>query len=236
MHCRKDGCTGNGRQVHERNEAGLGAGLLWRTVGLFHRVSHGVMTSAACCIGSEPPSLSSSLTKITIGDVSTKLTPVRQHAAMPTSTDPVAKLLMARAAAAADIAGRVLSFADPCDIHPNLRILREIPLLVRAFEATHCGVLQVAGMSWDALAGEYEISRQSLHKRLAPVVDGVLGRPPVEVRDLDFEYIETTAGHLRESLNVEAARAPSALRELRKYPHWWHDYVVDEWYSENVQE
>lgn len=176
------------------------------------------------------------MAKVNFDDVSTKLTSTRQYAAMPSSIDPVTKLLSARAATAVDIAWRVFLYADPCELEPDLRYLREIHRLVRTFEAAHCGVLQVTGMSWDALAGDYRISRQSLHRRLAPEVDRILSQPAMSVGDRSLETIEMAAEHLREEFDAEVTSAPRVLKQLRKYPHWWHDWDVSEWFKEGVQE
>jgi hypothetical protein len=134
------------------------------------------------------------------------------------------------------IATTALVYADPCELNPGLVGLRALRRELDDLEAASCGLLQMSGVSWDAMASWYQVSRQSLHRRLSPKIDSILRLTGSFFED-DLERNRSSAGvflrHLEDNLDAELGNAPHALKELRRRPGWWHqDHTADAFRNE----
>lgn len=152
------------------------------------------------------------------------------------SEELVRDLLIYRAHLACSIAASMVLSAEPSSFGGTQLafwemsgVKREVELL----EAVNCALLQFAGMSWDALAARTDrsISRQALHKRVAPLADeardtaqdsrdyhlrqmltdlSLLVPRFVDIEEQVFDHLESTLD--------EGVRA---VMERRAVPLWW---------------
>ncbi|PAU45997.1 hypothetical protein CK936_26470 [Streptomyces albireticuli] len=94
-------------------------------------------------------------------------------------------------------------------------------------EALASAVLRHGGMSWDAMAGRREVTRQSLHRRLSARSDreAEAAQRYAGLHSSDFyerlERLESMIARLNEDFDEELAHAPAIWEARRKTPGWW---------------
>jgi hypothetical protein len=147
-----------------------------------------------------------------------------------TQNERLYDLLLARSQTAMELATTFLMWADPCAEMANT-----VPDWVRTsrhqladLEAVNCALLLQAGVSWDALAAQQEVSRQALHRRLAQPVDRLLSEDQSQHSDwreddlhLDLNLTSRLGRHLRANMMAELARGPDIWSSRRHRPGWW---------------
>ncbi|MEU9021632.1 hypothetical protein [Actinomadura sp. NPDC048394] len=139
-----------------------------------------------------------------------------------------------RAETALGMASYLLGVADPCEaadpgeIVIEAGVIRSLQKDLLQLEALTCALMQDAGMSWDAIASYYGVSRQSLHRRLAAASDKALQQaqdePAVVEENLreDLGHAVTMVKHLARKIRPEIEQAAQVWRERRRQPGWWH--------------
>lgn len=141
-------------------------------------------------------------------------------------------LLINRSRRFLELTTAALAFADPCLLtanHPTY-----FPGLTRGAieqaEASHVALLRFSGVSWDALAGYYEVSRQALHRRLSQTVDNTFEDSARDVEynvrqiNWDVDYLRGSAEHLISSLDLEIYDEGVAVWGARsRQPGWWRN-------------
>lgn len=148
----------------------------------------------------------------------------------------VQSLVLARSATALRLASTLLAIADPC--HPlasDPTATRNAVANVRHLEALNCALMRYASMSWDTLSAFYEISRQSLHRRLATHTDSALDDAQEYIsrnrEDIDdtIDQIWSTLDHIVESFWSELEHSSHVWGARRAQPGWWHRVNDEEW-------
>lgn len=141
-------------------------------------------------------------------------------------------LLLARSAAAADLATWALMLANPqprgdgSDAAMPFELLRD---LVLQLEAQTCALLQYCGLSWDALATETvrTSSRQALHRRLASLADEQWISAERNKTDnkhelqSNIEIALAMSRQLSDRAIQDLESAPEKWEKYRRTPHWW---------------
>jgi hypothetical protein len=127
------------------------------------------------------------------------MTPPREAEVLP--------VVQARTLIALTIASRALEFADPTspvanDPHAWAKIGGELKYL--ELEVLHTAVMQMSGVSWETLASMQEVSKQSLHRRLAKKV-----RKHINQAQQD-------AGQLEDCIKQSIDEIVARLLELKK--------------------
>ncbi|MFC6133936.1 hypothetical protein [Streptomyces spororaveus] len=158
-----------------------------------------------------------------------KLTGVRQDADMTLSQhDRLRNLLLALSDAALDLANDGVVLAHPREgsalglvIAPSLRSK------AAHVEALACAVLRHAGVSWDAMAGRYDVTRQSLHRRLSAATDQVAqdaqrfaAGHELSVQQ-ELGLLVVACERLQQNFDSALDAAPEAWEARRKTPGWW---------------
>jgi hypothetical protein len=137
------------------------------------------------------------------------------------------------------LAGAFLSMADPSGSMANDLAPWGRGWLQRDFEeaeALTCALMRYSGASWDSLATHYGVSRQSLHRRMAPLADEYMDQAEeyvdVHRRGLqsDFDLVQDSVRHLEESLWSDLTEGARVWQARRQRPGWWRNPpYTDEW-------
>lgn len=144
------------------------------------------------------------------------------------SDERMRNLLVALAHAALELAEDAVAVADP--LHgPSYVLNYGSGMAYRSarLEALACAVLRQAGMSWDAMAGRREVSRQSLHRRLSSRSDEEAEHAQKfawmyeEKIPGELERLRGAVSRLSESLGSSLHEAPSVWEQRRRTPGWW---------------
>ncbi|MGW6212762.1 hypothetical protein [Streptomyces sp. NPDC055109] len=144
------------------------------------------------------------------------------------SDERMRNLLVALANSAVEVAADAVAVADP--LHgPSYAINYGAGMADRSarLEALSCAVLRQAGMSWDAMAGRREVSRQSLHRRLSSRSDKEAEHAQKyawlyeEQIPEELELLLRAVLRLSKSLESSLNGAPSIWKERRRTPGWW---------------
>jgi hypothetical protein len=149
---------------------------------------------------------------------------------MATSSDRIHNLLLARSVSAISLANTLLSMADPCGAAAN----RIAPISayairegIREVEAETCALMLKSGVSWDAIATRYQVSRQSLHRRVAFLADERLNRAndSVGYNEGNLHYYlrsaVESAVHLQDSVDAELVEGIDIWNNRRLRHGWW---------------
>lgn len=137
-------------------------------------------------------------------------------------------LLLALADSALDLASSGVALAHPHE-GPASSLLIGPGLQDRAarVEALACAVLRYSGVSWDAMAGRYNVTRQSLHRRLSARADEVtdFAQKYADLYEVTVPENLTRLVHATERLAYHYERdleqAPAVWEERRKTVGWW---------------
>ncbi|MEV3989602.1 hypothetical protein AB0J57_11930 [Streptomyces sp. NPDC049837] len=138
-------------------------------------------------------------------------------------------LLVARSAAALNLAATFGNLADPTSGTANSPSLwPSIRGEISSLERLNCAVHRQGGVPWDALAGFYGVSKQSVHRRLSKDVDNYTEHAQTYV-----DLHETDISHGVRALHVAAAivsadhllsaadRQARVWDQRRRTPGWW---------------
>ncbi len=151
---------------------------------------------------------------------------------MSPSEEMIRSLLLLRAEIAAEVAARMLSL-----ITPRLGTGDSIDSWemdvddLRDIEAINCALLQFSGMSWDALAAttEGQVSRQALHRRIAPRSDRLRAFASAEL-DGGYATLSETLEEIRDLASIvsddfpgDLSAAVDAIVRRRNDREWWAD-------------
>lgn len=148
------------------------------------------------------------------------------------------RLLLARSGLAMSLSSSFNAIADPCSPaanNPRYWPMANLSEEVRTVEALSCALFTYSGMSWDALAARYGVSRQALHRRLGALADQAVDRAeayPEHYRHaLQFSQsvLEDRVPHISDSLQTELSRAVEVWGNRRKAPRWWHGPSSEWW-------
>jgi len=153
--------------------------------------------------------------------------------------DRVHNLQLARCESAVGLALTALSFVDPCSElsdAPYGFAMTELPSDVRALEAQTCGLMLQGGVSWDVMAGYYNVSRQSLHRRVSREADAAMTNaqmaPEVAYERLheQLDLLENWVARVRAHVDVDLEHTPRVWEARRHSPGWWRDHDLrDDW-------
>jgi hypothetical protein len=118
--------------------------------------------------------------------------------------------------------------ADPTSWQANSpRAWPDIRNEVRHLERLHCAVQRQGGVSWDALASFYGVSKQAVHRRLSKEVDAVVenAQKYVDVHEDDVRhgtYFVAVAPRLSaEEVLLSAELQASVWNQRRRVSAWW---------------
>jgi hypothetical protein len=146
------------------------------------------------------------------------------------STQRLNDLLNDIAESATSLAKYSLFISDHLSIdHPNdaAAIFKTMRSNLISMEESVAALMNYSGVSWDALAAYYGVSRQSLHRRLASGAAESWENAHENERynraaiDENIKSIRSSVAYLESSFTE---RLPDAIRmwqERRKRPRWW---------------
>ena len=165
------------------------------------------------------------------------LTPMLKSPAMASFADRVFNLQLARCETAVGLAVRALKFGDPCSSsgEPNAYEMAQLHASVRSLEAETCALMLQGGMSWDVMAIQYEVSRQSLHRRVSRDADAAMTDAQIGPRTRnqrlheELDLLEYWIARVRAHIDVELELAPSVWEARRRSPGWWRHDRRDDW-------
>lgn len=151
---------------------------------------------------------------------------------MSSSEEMIRSLLLLRAEIAAEVAVRMLSLISPrSGVGDSIDSWEMDATDLREIEAINCALLQISGMSWDALAAttEGQVSRQALHRRIAPRADKLRALASAQP-GRDFTILNWTLEEVKELLLVlshdlsgDLETAADAIVRRRNDRAWWAD-------------
>lgn len=160
------------------------------------------------------------------------LTPVIESRAMASLADRVFNLQLARCETAVNLAVTALTFGDPCSElsdAPYGYAMAQLPASVRALEAQTCALMLQGGVSWDVMAGHYNVSRQSLHRRVSQDADAAMTNAQLAPEVLhqrlheQLDLLEVWIARVRAHVDADLERAPAVWEARRRSPGWWRD-------------
>ncbi len=142
--------------------------------------------------------------------------------------DRLRNLLLALSDAALDLANDGVALAHPREgAALGLVIAPSLQGKAAHVEALACAVLRHAGVSWDVMAGRYDVTRQSLHRRLSAAADQVAENaqkftPGHELSvHQELGLLAGACERLQQSFTPELEAAPEVWEARRKTPGWW---------------
>jgi hypothetical protein len=150
------------------------------------------------------------------------------------SQDRIYNLALARSAEALKLATIALMIADP-STEPKYGFIvfgggsDSLRGTSEQIEAQSCALWRLAGMSWDAIAGYYEVSKQSLHRRMSRQSDLELDRAQVnvEINEQDIEYsleiLSVFSDDILANFYRDLEQFPARWEALRKQHGWWRE-------------
>ncbi|MER5810008.1 hypothetical protein ABT143_17780 [Streptomyces sp. NPDC002033] len=142
--------------------------------------------------------------------------------------DRLRNLLVALSNAALELANDGVALAHPREgAALGLVITPTLQSKVAHVEALACAVLRHSGVSWDAMAGRYDVTRQSLHRRLSASADQVAenaqklaaGQEMSAYQELGL--LVAACQRLGQNFERELERAPESWEARRRTPGWW---------------
>jgi len=148
------------------------------------------------------------------------------------STPRMTNLLLATSSSAMSLASSSLYFAAPSPIDdPSLvgEFFKTMRRELDDLEAGICALMRYAGVSWDALAENYDVSRQALHQRLAARADEILAEaqtyPALNHSQFyfDLELVSNYANRMKASFDQDLSDVVEIWQERRKRAGWWRD-------------
>ncbi|WP_128506787.1 hypothetical protein [Streptomyces inhibens] len=163
-------------------------------------------------------------------EVSKKLTSLRHSAAMNATSyeERMRNLLVARSAAALALASTFGSLAEPTTEAANSpRLWPSIRGEIASLERLNCAVHRQGGVSWDALASFYGVSKQSVHRRLAKDVDSYIeyAQRYIELHEADVHsrtrYLHVAANISADQVLAGAEKQSRVWSQRRRVPNWW---------------
>ncbi|MEU3233663.1 hypothetical protein [Nocardiopsis alba] len=155
------------------------------------------------------------------------------------SEDQFRRLLLMRSEIALTIADHFLNLATPSGgSGDSLSFFREIKADLHAAEAVHIALLIHSGVSWDAVATRYGITRQALHKRFRASCDQTMTEAE-EHEDLHesslrdrSDSIDVTYSNFLEDIYSDLERGGRIWANRRKRKGWWwHEDDIEEWWN-----
>ncbi|MFC8095238.1 hypothetical protein [Streptomyces sp. NPDC057301] len=142
-------------------------------------------------------------------------------------------LLVDRSSTAVTLAIHFSRLADPVSASANSpQYWPRIRSTLKYLEAVNCAVFRQGGMSWDALASFYGVSKQSVHRRLSPDVDAAVenSQKYVELHEhqlrRDIPTLVDAADVEAETLLLDAGHQAKVWSQRRRTPMWWWDEGV----------
>lgn len=163
-------------------------------------------------------------------EVNKMLTSLRHSAAMNATPfeERMRNLLVARSATALSLASSVGNLADPTTRAANSpRLWPSIRGEIAALERLNCAVHRQGGVSWDALASFYGVSKQSVHRRLSKDVDTYIeyAQKYVGLHEADVHsrvrYLHAAASVSADHVLLSADQQARVWSQRRRVPNWW---------------
>ncbi|MFH8571664.1 hypothetical protein [Streptomyces sp. NPDC017993] len=163
-------------------------------------------------------------------EVNKMLTSLRHSAAMNATSyeERMRNLLVARSAAALRLASTFGGLAEPTTEAANSpRLWPSIRGEIASLERLNCAVHRQGGVSWDALASFYGVSKQSVHRRLSKDVDSHIeyAQRYIELYEADvhsgIRYLRVAANITADQVLVGADRQARIWSQRRRVPTWW---------------
>ena len=96
-------------------------------------------------------------------------------------------------------------------------------------EEYSCALMNYSGVSWDAMATYYGVSRQALHRRLASGANNSFEQAQQDSRlnhdelVISLEIIDLAVEHLEVLLDQELSGTVQTWQERRKTAGWWRE-------------
>ncbi|MCX4628913.1 hypothetical protein [Streptomyces sp. NBC_01443] len=144
------------------------------------------------------------------------------------------ELLVLRSSTALGVASSLAGLADPTsEIANSPAACAELRNEMAVLEAQTCAVLRQGGVSWDALAGFYGVTKQSLHRRLAGRVDQavVLARDYSALHEEDLRmglsFLAGANRRLRGGLERKLDTSAELWGQRRKAAGWWWELAPE---------